>query len=515
MNKRNRNILIILFIVSLSIRLFLAFSTPNFTYDSYYDLRQVEHITQTGTPFFEDPYSYGGRELIILPLYHYLTAIFAFFIPLGIAAKLLNNVFFTSLGLVVFLIAQKVSKKQRAALFSAGIAFFLPITFQTHSFSPLPFALFCLLFCIYYFICARNEQHSKERIYAYTASLIFLTLSSSIASILIITILFYALFSLLEGQKVLQGEKEIILFSLFFFLWIQFLLFKNVFLKEGISFIWKNIPQSILIDYFPALNIQEALFLIGFVPLIAGIFFVYSQLLQEKNKNIFLMVSIVIASFALTALKLIQFNIAIAFTGLALAIIFAPFYDVLVNYYKKSKFMLFEENVNKKTKILLRNKRFVRISTIIIIVLLIPSMVIPSLTFSLQQEIPSQEKVDLFTWIQDNTPKSSVIAASVQEGHLISYFSKRKNVIDPQFSLIKDVEARYKNINSIYTTQFQTQAIDITDIYNINYIVLTNSSRKKFEIEQLSYRTSNCFDLVYNDEKNNKVYSVGCTLNTQ
>jgi len=191
----------------------------------------------------------------------------------------------------------------------------------------------------------------------------------------------------------MQGEKEIMLFSLFFFLWIQFLLFKNVFLKEGISFIWQNIPSVIRINYFPQLNIQEALFLIGFIPLITGIFFVYTQLLQEKNKNIFLMISIVISSFALTAFRILQFKVAIAFTGLILAIIFAPFYDVLVDYYRKSKFVVFEQNVNKKTKLILRNKRFLRISTILIIILLIPSMIIPSLTFSLQQDIPTKEEV--------------------------------------------------------------------------------------------------------------------------
>ncbi len=514
MKLQNRHILALLFIATLAIRLFLAFVTPNFTYDSYFHLLQVEQIIQTGTPLFDNPFSYGGRELIFLPLFHYFSSIFALVIPLEIVAKILPNVLFASLGLVVYMIAKRLSKRSRTPLFSAFIAFFLPITFQTHAFSPLPFALLCLLFTLYFFIRARKEKNAKQLIYGYAAALILLTLSSPIASILIITLLFYALFSLFEGQKVTQAEKEIMLFSLFFFLWVQFLLFKNVFLTEGVSFIWQNIPSIIRTDYFPVLNLEEALFLVGFIPLITGVIFVYTALTNEKNKNVFLMLGILIASFALTGLRLLEFNIAIAFTGLVLAIIFAPFYDTLVEYYKKSKFSLFEQAATQKAKSLLRVKKFMQISTIVLLILLIPSMVVPSLTYSLEQEVPTQDEIELFVWLDANTAQDATIAADVREGHLVSYLSKRKNVMDPEFHLIDDVETRYTDITSLYTTHFQTHVLDIAQKYDINYIVLTDATRERLDIGQLSYRTSNCFDLVQNIN-NNKAYAVRCELNAQ
>ncbi|MBI2665042.1 hypothetical protein HYX12_00280 [Candidatus Woesearchaeota archaeon] len=80
--KRTNKILLGIFLVTLLTRLTLAFIVPNFTYESYFHLRQVEHIGQTGLPLYQDGLSYGGRELVFLPLFHYLAAFFDLFLPL-------------------------------------------------------------------------------------------------------------------------------------------------------------------------------------------------------------------------------------------------------------------------------------------------------------------------------------------------------------------------------------------------------------------------------------------------
>ena len=65
-----------IFLAVLLLRLVLAFMIPEFTYESYFHLRQVEHIVETGLPFYQDQLSYGGRELAFLPFFHYLAALF-------------------------------------------------------------------------------------------------------------------------------------------------------------------------------------------------------------------------------------------------------------------------------------------------------------------------------------------------------------------------------------------------------------------------------------------------------
>ena len=87
MEIKEKQWLLIIFIVILVTRLILAFSTPNFTYDSYFHLRQVEEIKETGLPNYQDELSYGGRVLRFLPLFHYTMAFLSMMIPLEIIAK--------------------------------------------------------------------------------------------------------------------------------------------------------------------------------------------------------------------------------------------------------------------------------------------------------------------------------------------------------------------------------------------------------------------------------------------
>ena len=71
MQKKTWYLLAVILVLALTLRLYLAFSTPNFTHASYFHLRQVEEISTTGLPIFEDPLSYSGREYRFLPLFHY------------------------------------------------------------------------------------------------------------------------------------------------------------------------------------------------------------------------------------------------------------------------------------------------------------------------------------------------------------------------------------------------------------------------------------------------------------
>ena len=78
--KKEHKWLLIIFLVTFLLRLTLSFIIPNFTYESYFHLRQVEHITETGLPIYEDNLSYGGRTFQFLPFFHYLMSFFNLFL---------------------------------------------------------------------------------------------------------------------------------------------------------------------------------------------------------------------------------------------------------------------------------------------------------------------------------------------------------------------------------------------------------------------------------------------------
>ncbi|MEW5896432.1 MAG: hypothetical protein AB1668_01960 [Nanoarchaeota archaeon] len=507
MDKKTRIILLsAIFIVTLVVRLILAFLMPGFTYDSYFHLRQVEQIATTGLPVFQDDLSYGGREIYFLPFFHYLMALFSFFLPLTLVAKILPNVLLASITIIVYLISKKITDNETAALFSALITGFMPIIFYTNSFSIDALFLPLTFITIYAFINIRKEmardksgeslkEYFKKRkyIYLYLASFLLISVTSSLAFLVIIGFIIYILLSIIEGKKVYRGELEIIIFSIFFYLWVQFLFFKKSLILRGISFAWQNVPSAIFSEYFPQFSIAKALVTVSIIPFLAGIYVTYKSLFRHKNQKSFLLISLVISTFLLTWLRLIKYQQALAFFGLVLAILFASFYHELDLYVRKTKF-----------------SRLKKLVVPITIILLLFSTALPAVNTALNQDMPKEEEIAAFAWLSENSVPNSVILSTLEEGHLVTYYSKRKNVMDDQFRLVEDVEERFKDVKSLYTTPFQTQALGLTDKYNIKYLVLTPSAKEKYGLEKFNYLTSKCFRKIYNQKAD--IYEVKCTL---
>jgi len=171
-----------IFVITLSVRLVLAFLLPHFTYESYFHLQQVGHITQTGLPLLDDPLSYGGRHHLFLPFFHYLTSLFSLALPLSFVAKILPNLFIAALTIITYLISRKITQNKTASLFSAGIAGFLPILFTTNRFTSEMLFLPLIFVNIYTFL----NINRKQFLYGYIISFIILSFTSSATFLLLI-----------------------------------------------------------------------------------------------------------------------------------------------------------------------------------------------------------------------------------------------------------------------------------------------------------------------------------------
>ncbi|MBI2110684.1 hypothetical protein HYT51_02795, partial [Candidatus Woesearchaeota archaeon] len=83
-----------LFLVVSLFYFFFAMQTAQFSNDeAYFHLRQVENINSFGKPLLEDNLSYGGREILYPPLFHYFLAFFSIFFPLAFALKFIAAIF--------------------------------------------------------------------------------------------------------------------------------------------------------------------------------------------------------------------------------------------------------------------------------------------------------------------------------------------------------------------------------------------------------------------------------------
>ncbi len=477
-----------IFLIVLTIRLFLAFSAPHLTYESYFHLRHVEHILQSGLPLFEDSLSYSGRERIFLPFFHYFMALFALIIPLELVALLLPNLLLASLPLIVYALSRKVTGTAEGALLSSLAAGFLPLLFQTNSFTPLSLFLPLLFLTVYAFL----NIGTKKYLHLYLLCFFLLSLTTSFTVLLLAGFGIYLLLSLLEREKIRKQEIEVILFSVFFFVWVQFLFFKQTLINQGLGFIWQNIPQEIISEYFPTFSIAEAMLLVGIVPFLAGIFVVYRSLFSLKDTKTFLLISLVISTSMISWLRLVRFEESLAIFGLVLAVLFASFYGTFSAYMEKTRF-----------------PHLLKTAGIILIVLLTASSVPPAIAHALAQETPSDADLAAMDWIKNNTPPDARILVSLKEGHLLAYHGQRRNIMDDQFTLIPDVEERFTDINTLFTTAFETQALELLEKYNVSYIVSSIYSRKQYG-NGFRFTGGECFTRVYRNET--KIYNVRCLL---
>ncbi|MBU0667202.1 MAG: glycosyltransferase family 39 protein [Nanoarchaeota archaeon] len=482
--------LLAIFLFALFLRLFFAFQSPEFSYDSYFVLRQVEHIKETGRPIFSDSLSFGGRVFIFPPLFYYILSLFSFVFSVEYVVKILPNVFYSLSIFAVYLLSFHITKKRVISLLAAFSSAFIPIYFlNLNNVSVYSLVLPLFLFIIYCVLKSEDKNYLNLSLFL----LILLVLTHSSSFFLIFGFLLFLFFLKVEGLVIEDREIEIILFSTFLIFWFNFVLFKQALFVHGPFVIWQNIPLQILKNFFSEFNILEVIYYLGFIPLIFGFYAVFHVFSQIKKKSVFMIVGFVTSSLILLWLKLIRFRLGLIFLGVMLVLLAAYSWKLFYSYLRKTK-------VPKNANVFL----------IIVFILFIISSFIPAISLANNSSklVPSDEEINALLWIEENTPKDAVILSRPEEGHLITYFAKRKNVLDSNYLLITDANQRFMDVNMIYKVRFKIEVVRKLNKYDVDYIYF--SSKFGPETKLFYADSSDCFTLVYNSSI--KVYEVHCEI---
>ncbi len=495
--KKKLGTLALIYLLVLAIRLIFAFQADTFTGDeSYFSLRQVEHISNTGLPLYDDSLSYGGRINILSPFFYYLLAFFSQFMSIELAAKLIPNIIANSIIFLTYFIALDISRNQKVALFTAVTSAFIPIFFTETVNSATPKALvFPLILTLIY--CLMNIDRKKRYVNIFIAAIFILALTDISAYLVILSFLVYLLLIKLEKLKQMKSEIEIILFGVFLVIWSQFIIFKKAFLLYGPGVLLQNIPSIVIQDYFHELNIIEATNKIGIIPLIFGIYVIYKYSFKEKKRGIYLLLGFIINTAILLWLKLIPIDVGLILGGILLSLLFSQYLKLFLLFIQKSKLVKYENY-------------FIGV----IILLFIITSIIPSMYYTDQKikESYSKEFIEAMQWLRDNTENSSTVLSSYKEGSVINYEAGRKNVVDSNFLTIENIGQRFEDVREIYTAKFETVAISNIEKYGIDYIMVTERAKKLFGIKELEYAgNERCFELVFENSKV-KVYEPLCKI---
>jgi len=483
-------VLITVFLIVFGVRLFLAFQTPEYNYDSYQELRQVEHIKETGRHISHDPLSYGGKDVGGSPFYSYILAAGTIFMPLDITLKVLPNAFISLLAVIIFFITLKITRKREVALFTAIISGFVPIIYETtlYNLSSLCLVIPLIFFCLHFFMSI------KTSLPWFLVCFLALTVISPLAFVLILSLIFYLALAKSEGLRMSRSELEVVLFTTFFGLWLQFLIHKNTLLFHGSSVIWKNIPADMIGRFFSDLTVVESLVSIGVIPFVFGVYIIYRYIFKEKDRAMHLFAALAITLGLLLWMKLILLSTGLSILGIVLVILLGKFLQLFINYVQKTKVARY------------KNLFLGVIFTVFFITSIVPSVTIAQK--QLVEDIPGQDEILALKWVESNSPEGTMVA-ELEEGYLVMAVAHRNTIINPDFLLTDNVAERISDVEEIFTGPHKTDALSLLQKYNASYIYMSPKTMEKYDIIGLPY-ADQCFPTVY--DKGVKIYKVACRL---
>jgi len=481
--------LVLIFLISLGTRLYFAFQTPFFDSDqSYFNLRQIQTIMETGFPAYDDGLSFGGRYLIFLPLFHYILAAFSLIFSLDLVAKILPNLFASSIIFIVYLIVQQVTKNKEIALLCSFVSAFIPIYFlNTMNTVTVNSLSIPLSFLILYLFPRLKEG---KLLYLFIIVFILSLLSSAITIIVVLSLVVYYFLTKIEKVNLEREEIEITVFSLLLMLWFYFLVFKRALLVHGLEFIWQNIPTEILSRYFYQISIPQAIYHVGLLPILGAVFVAYVFLFKSKSKQIYLYLSFTITVLILLWIKLLKFDTGLLYLSIGCVILFGIACKQILNYFEKTHLQGYKKPV------------LVGIFFLVLLTLTFPTLFLAS----------NQEKIELdlgALGFLEAVERDITVMASPMDGHIVTYYTGKETIVDSNFLLIPDIAERVTDVRTLFVGQSKVIATKIMEKYDAEYIYLSPGALETYEIDDLPYGGEECFPLVYNSQV--KIYEKRCS----
>ena len=101
--------------------------------------------------------------------------------------------------------------------------------------------------------------------------------------------------------------------------------------------------------------------------------------------------------------------------------------------------------------------------------------VLPGILAAAGEEVYQDKYLDSFKALS-SLAKDPIILSLPEDGHLITYFGMRKNVIDTQYMLV-EADIRHSDVMDVYRTKFVTDALRVIKKYNVSYLIAHEDDR--------------------------------------
>ncbi|RJQ18734.1 hypothetical protein C4580_06580 [Candidatus Woesearchaeota archaeon] len=466
----------VLVVALFAVRMFFALQTPYLSSDeSYLYVRGADALAD-GRLLWFDALGFGGRLWLRSPVFEAFVALASFVLPFSLAVKVVPNFFAALVAVPVFLIAFELTRNDRLSLAASLLAGLVPVFFggTFNQLSPVSLALF-LFFSLVYLWMARPIP-----VPLFLVLLLLFVFVHPLSVIFVLGLLCYFLLQVIDGQAVEPTEFELGLFTVFFSLWAQFLVYKRAFLVHGAGVIWQNIPDALRSEVFASISLLEAIVLVGAYPLAEGIYALYrSGGAQDRRVNVLLGITVLAAG--LLWFKLVDLLTGLMVLGIVLAILFAKWSDMFLHFLRLTKVSRYAGVIVSLSVV------FALVTTAVPAYALVQSQVRQTIT---------QEEVRVLSDL--GARGEGAVVAPVEFGHYVEWFAGLPTVIDAHFLLRPKVEERYRDVTRVFRTFSETEAVMLMAKYNATYIVVPVG------YPDIKYGEGKCFDRVW--AGNMKVY---------
>ncbi|MFW6378731.1 MAG: hypothetical protein ACOCZV_01800, partial [Nanoarchaeota archaeon] len=449
------------------------------TYESFYTMRQIDHIKETGTPVLYDDQSYQGRTHVSHLLFYYLMAGLSLIAPGLILFKFAGILFSTIIMFLVYIISKRLFKKDWVAFFLTIIAAFTPTLFISQLNKLLPETFFVLLYLLIIMLFFTSSRRSS--MVWFIILMILATLTSPLSLVLIAGFLIYFLLVRFEGMPLRRKELEVLMFSGLFAVWYHLVLYKKLISLHGLQVISQSVPQDLLLNMFAGLNVALIISFVG-VPLIGlGLTGIYYLLFERRNKKLLLLTAMTFAFGLSTWLGILPLDTGLLYVTVSLIPISGHTLLRLNDLFNKS--------------ILPRAKVFVFAFFIIILLLSFSTLLIYPETIT--EESPKRSEFETMRWMDNNIPSDQTVLADIKDGHMLASYGDVKTVYDTNFIFSPNPRQRYDDAKTMVLSQSEVSVLKLMDRYGIEYIYISPSLQKRFDQPEKLFSQSDCFTNVY------------------
>lgn len=445
---RSHALLILLIVLTLALRLLIAFSQDSPSYDTYSTLFQAEHIRETGLPSFEEPTT--GRVRLFSPLYAYLFAGLSVIIPPLLLAKLLPNLLAVSLIPISFAIAQQLTRTRWIALVTGFFAAFVPMLFQSHLNAapqlsvvlPVSALLLLSLFTI------------ETKPFAAFVITAFLVLLSPLAWLFVAAYGIYILILFTERMRFEDAYVDIALFSFGLAFWYSLLIFKRALIVHGFSALTGNLPAVIHEASFTEFSFLSMIYAVGLVPIALACLAIYHNTFETRSRKVFLITALVLVVLLSTTIRLIPLRTGLLFLSLAFILLSAPGLLQLSRWIRRTRFSWMHHWIAGG-----------------LLLLFILTSLLPALAGGIRPlNGPDEHELAAYAWLRDQP--TGVVLARPESGAVIRHLASQPVLAEPSYLLIRDAEQFLADIDHVYTGIVVPDVVATIIEHNISYIML-------------------------------------------